>query len=208
MKRLVLFLCGLVALCGNVAAQEYPKNIVGIKAGYAPSWATSYGVRSSVRHGYVIGVSDEVLLSQKAPFYFEAGLNYIAKGYEINGFEDSSTSFNYLQLPLGVNYHFRLSERVNLKPAAGFYYAYGLGGKRVVADQTAQVFSDGSTSRHDLGFSFGVGATIDRFHLGIAYETGLLNIDKADMVYGDSSPKIGYKNLKNKSVVIKLGVNF
>lgn len=208
MKRLVLFLCGLVALCSNVAAQEYPKNIIGIRAGYAPSWATSYGVRSSVRHGYVIGVSDEVLLSQKIPFYFETGLNFIAKGYEISGYDDSRTTLNYLQLPVGINYHIRTGEHVTIEPAAGFYYAVGLGGKRKIGDDTVKVFSDGSTSRHDFGIACGLSTTIYKFHLGISYETGLLNIDKADRVYGDNSPMLGYKKLKNNSVIIKVGVNF
>ena len=36
---------------------------------------------------------------------------------------------------------------------------------------------------------------------------GLINIDKKDTVYGDSN-KIGYKKLKNKSIIISVGVNF
>lgn len=207
MKKNLLFLFGIVIACG-LSAQDHPKNIVGLRAGYAPSWATSYGVKASMQHGYMIGFSDEVLLSQKVPFYFETGLNFISKGYKVNGYDDSSTTFNYLQLPLGINYHISTGKHVSFEPAAGFYYAFGLGGKREYNGESINVFSDGSTSRHDFGFSCGLSATISNFHLGISYETGLLNIDKADKVYGDSSPLIGYKKLKNNSIIIKVGVNF
>ena len=206
-KKRLLILLGIFSLCA-VSAQEHPKNIVGVRAGYAASWATSMGVATSVKHGYMVGVSDEVLLSRKVPFYFETGLNFIAKGYRINGHDDSSTAFNYLQLPVGIDYHIRTGKHVTVEPAAGFYYALGLGGKREIGDEAVKVFSDGSTSRHDFGFSCGVSASIYRFHLGIAYETGLLNIDKSDKVYGDSSPMLGYKKLKNNCVIIKVGVNF
>ena len=207
MKKILLSLFGIAIACG-LSAQDHPKNIVGLRAGYAPSWATSYGVRASMQHGYTVGISDEVLLSQRVPFYFETGLNFITKGYKVNGYDDSSTTFNYLQLPLGINYHIRTGKDVSFEPAAGFYYAFGLGGKREYNGESTNIFSDGSTSRQDFGISCGLSATISNFHLGISYETGLLNIDKADKVYGDSSPLIGYKKLKNNSIIIKVGVNF
>ena len=207
MKKLLFTRLGVVSVC-CVAAQEHPKNIVGLRAGYAASWATTHGVATSVKSGYTIGVSEEVLLSRKVPFYFETGLNFIAKGYEINGYDDSSTTFNYLQLPVGINYHIRTGKHVTIEPAAGFYYAVGLGGKRKIGGESVKVFSDGSTSRHDLGFACGLSTTTYKFHFGISYESGLLNIDKEDMVYGDSSPMIGYKRIKNNSVIIKVGVNF
>lgn len=207
MKKLLFSLLGVFSVCA-VAAQEHPKNIVGLRAGYAPSWATTCGVSTSVKHGCVIGVSDQVLLSSTVPFYFETGLNFISKGYKINGYDNSNTTFNYLQLPLGINYHILAGKHVTIEPAAGFYYAFGLGGKREFAGEAVKVFTDGSTSRHDFGFACGVSTSIYKFYLGISYETGLVNIDRADKVYGDNSPMIGYKKLKNNSIIIKVGVNF
>lgn len=206
MKKILLSLMGLVVAC-CLSAQEHQKNIVGVRAGYAHSWATSYGVRSSAHHGYVIGVSDEVSLSQKSPFYFETGLNLIAKGYTINGYDDSSTSFNYVQLPVGINYHIK-ADKYTVEPAAGLYYAFGFGGKRKFQGDAVDVFSDGSTSRHDVGASVGLSATISKFHFGVSFERSLINIDKSDKVYGDQSPMIGYKKLKNNSIVLKVGINF
>ena len=208
MKKFLLSLFGVVAMCGAVSAQEHPKNIVGLRAGYAPSWVTSYGVATSVRHGFMVGVTDQVLLSPKVPFYFETGLNFISKGYAIRGYDNSRTSFNYLQLPIGINYHIRAGRYVTIEPAAGFYYAVGLNGSRTYNDITSNVFTDGSTSRHDFGFACGVSTSIYEFYFGISYEMGFINIDKNDKIYGDSNAMIGYKKLKNNSIIIKVGVNF
>lgn len=206
MKKLLFTIFGIVAVC-SVAAQELPKNIAGVRVGYAPSWVTSCGVASSVKHGYFIGFSDQVLLSGKLPFYFETGLNFIAKGYRIRGYDDSSTTFNYLQLPVGITYHIRTGKHVTIEPAAGIYYAIGLGGRREYNGSASKVFADGSTSRHDLGFACGLSTSVYRFHLGISYQTGILNIDKADNIY-DGSGLIGYKNIKNNGIIINIGVNF
>lgn len=207
MKKILLAMTGLIVAC-SLSAEERPKNTIGLRAGYAVSWTTTYGVKSSMKSGYSVGISDEVRLSRKLPFYFETGLHFIAKGYRINGYDDSSTTFNYLKLPVGVSYHIRAGKAVSVKPAAGLYYAVGLGGKREVSGGTTKVFSDGSTSRSDLGYAIGLGATVSRFHFGISYDAGLLNVDKADPVYGDGSPLIGYKKLKNNSLIISVGVNF
>lgn len=206
MKKILLSLTGLVVAC-SLFAQEHQKNIVGIRAGYVYSWATSYGVRSSEHHGFMIGIRDDVRLSRKSPFYFETGLDFIAKGYTINGYDDSSTSFNYLRLPVGINYHLKTG-KFTVEPAVGLYYALGLGGKREFQGESVNVFSDGSTSRHDAGASVGLCATISKFHFGVSYERSLMNIDKADKIYGDQSPMIGYKKIKNNSVVFMVGVNF
>ena len=42
MKKLLIALLGAVFATGNVTAQNYPKNIVGLRAGFNTSWVTSY----------------------------------------------------------------------------------------------------------------------------------------------------------------------
>ncbi len=195
-------------MIGIVKAQDYPKNIVGLRAGFNASWVTSEGVSSSVKPSYVVGVSDQVLLGKKLPFYFETGLNFISKGYEIKGYDNSVTTFNYLQLPVAINYHIYAGKKCTVAPSFGLYYALGVGGKRRIKDIESSVFTDGSTSRHDFGLSCGLSAAIDRFYLGISYEMGLINIDKADMVYGENSNMLGYKNIQNRNILVKAGINF
>jgi len=208
MKKLLIAFLGAVFATGSVTAQNYPKNIVGLRAGFNTSWVTSYGVSTSAKPSYMVGVSDQVLLSRALPFYFETGLNFISKGYKINGHDESTTTFNYLQIPIGINYHIYTCKSVTIEPAVGVYYAVGLGGKREFDGVKTSVFTDGSTSRHDFGFSCGISTSIHKFHFGIAYEMGLLNIDKTDLIYGADRKKVGYKQLKNKSIIIKVGINF
>ncbi|MFQ8827820.1 MAG: hypothetical protein ACLR76_10930 [Alistipes sp.] len=102
-----------------------------------------------------------------------------------------------------------LGQALAIVPGAGLYYAVGVGGKRKIGREAVSVFgSQGGFSRHDMGFSCGVDLAFSRFSLGVAYEAGLIDIDKSDTVYGDDSQMVGYKNVRNRSFLIRMGVNF
>lgn len=162
--------------------RSYPANMIGVHAGYCTSWITSYGLTSSTRPGYEVGVSDRIRLGRQFPFYLRTGLTFISKGYEVRGFDDSRTTMNYLQIPVGIDYTVALGERFALIPHAGFYYAVGVGGKRKVGAEEIPVFGEkGGFSRHDMGFSCGADITFGRFGIGVAYQIGLINIDKTDI---------------------------
>lgn len=118
--------------------RSYPANMIGVHAGYCTSWITSYGLTSSTRPGYEVGVSDRIRLGRQFPFYLRTGLTFISKGYEVRGFDDSRTTMNYLQIPVGIDYTVALGERFALIPHAGFYYAVGVGGKRKVAPRRSR----------------------------------------------------------------------
>ena len=187
----------------------FPKHVIGLHAGYCASWLASYGLSSSTRPGYEAGVTYRVGLSRRLPFYFRTGLTFVGKGYEINGFDDSRTAMNYLQIPIGIDYAVSLGRRWAVVPGAGFYYALGVGGKREIGREAVSVFgSQGGFSRHDMGFSCGVDLAFSRFSLGVAYEAGLIDIDKSDTVYGNDSRMVGYKNVRNRCFLIRTGVNF
>ena len=157
--------------------RSYPANMIGVHAGYCTSWITSYGLTSSTRPGYEVGVSDRIRLGR--------------------------------QFPLGIDYTVALGERFALIPHAGFYYAVGVGGKRKVGAEEIPVFGEkGGFSRHDMGFSCGADITFGRFGIGVAYQIGLINIDKTDTMYGNDSQMVGYKNVRNRSFIVRAGVNF
>ena len=54
--------------------RSYPANMIGVHAGYCTSWITSYGLTSSTRPGYEVGVSDRIRLGRQFPFYLRTGL--------------------------------------------------------------------------------------------------------------------------------------
>ena len=189
--------------------RSYPANIIGIHAGYCTSWITSYGLNSSTRPGYEIGITDRIRLSGHLPFYLRTGVDFISKGYEIRGFDDSRTTMNYIRIPVGLDYTLALGKCFALVPSAGLYYAVGIGGKRKIGEEKISIFGkDGGFSRHDMGFSCGVDAVFGRFVLGADYQIGFVNIDKTDTMYGDDNHKVGYKNVKNRCFVVRMGVNF
>lgn len=207
-KTLFVILATWIINAVGVHAQDLPKNVLGLRASYASSWVTSYGVTTSARHGYMFGVIDQIRLTRSLPFYLETGLSFVSKGYEINGFDDSQTSLNYLRIPLGVTYRIALGKSVTIQPNVGLYYSYGISGKLHHDSGTYDVFSDGVMSRSDFGYNLGAGITYCNFYLGIIYETGLTDIAKHDIIYPEYSDMLGYRNLKNKSIIISLGYNF
>lgn len=189
--------------------RSYPANTVGVHAGYCTSWITSYGLTSSAKPSYEIGVTDRVRLSRQLPFYLRTGVSFINKGYEVNGFDDSRTTMNYIQIPVGIDYTVALGKHFAFIPFAGLYYAVGIGGKREVEDEKISIFKkEGGFSRHDMGVSCGVDAAFGRFIIGADYHTGLIDIDKTDTMYGEDNHKVGYKHVRNHCFIVRMGINF
>ena len=189
--------------------RSYPANTVGVHSGYCTSWITSYGLTSSAKPGYEIGVTDRVRLSRQLPFYLRTGVSFINKGYEVNGFDDSRTTMNYIQIPVGIDYTVALGKHFAFIPFAGLYYAVGIGGKREVEDEKISIFKkEGGFSRHDMGVSCGVDAAFGRFIIGADYHTGLIDIDKTDTMYGEDNHKVGYKHVRNHCFIVRMGINF
>lgn len=207
MKKIILAIC-LSAMPFVASAREYAKNIVSVEAGYNTAWMTSYGVRSSVVPSFMAGVTDQILLSDQIPFYFETGLLFQGKGYAIKGYEESMTRTYHLQIPVNVNYHISLTDLVSLEPGLGLYYSVGVGGKLSYAGDQIRIFKDGHMSRHDFGWTCGVNCGVSRYYVGLAYEMGFLEVDKTDPVYGAESGKLGYRNLRNYVFSVRVGVNF
>lgn len=205
-RKTILSLILSSASC--IAMAEAPKNCIGIRASFQPSWATSYGVKTSVRSGYMIGVIDQISLSRRLPFYLETGLSFTSKGYKIQGFDNSSTTINYLRIPLAALYRIPIGEHISIQPSAGVYYAYGLWGRLHYQDNSINVFSEKSISKNDFGYNLGVALTIDNFYIGVQYENGLIDIAKNDLIYPSQVSMLGYRSLKNYSFAITLGYTF
>ena len=206
-KKLTLFALTLMLVTG-LSAQDYKGNIFGVKAGYVSSWATSYGVASSSIPTGMLGINDQIMLSYYYPFYLDLGLEFTGKGYAISGYEPSKTSLWYAQIPVSINYHIVMDRDMTIVPSFGGYYAFGVMGFRRYDNHMSNVFSDGSTMRHDAGIGCGIAFVFQHVSLGINYSKGLLNIDREDLVYGNDNTKLGYKKLRNNYISATIGYNF
>lgn len=215
-------LAATFALLGmaSVSAQEsteatggFKKNIVTVKAGMAVSKTLSRGLNTSNVLGYHVGVSDQISVSKKFPLYVETGLFAAMKGYEISGYDESETKMHYLEMPVLVNYHIGKQGGFEVIPSAGVYLGCGLAGKlkyNIDLDtyKEIDVFKDKTIKRFDFGTQMGVDLVFRKIQVGFAYDLGLIEIDKTDPIYGNVEEKLGYKNLKNRSAIFRLGINF
>lgn len=168
MKK-VLLIVAAILLANAVSAQNYEKNILGVRAGLnLSSYSISAGgasISTDSRASFHVAVTDQILLCNKLPFYLETGLAFSSRGGKVDG-----VSFrpSYLQIPVLVNYHFNIKDIVTIQPFAGLYYGLGIGGKVKVGDEKGDIFGDeGGLKRSDLGVRLGAGVVWKRIYFGL-----------------------------------------
>lgn len=195
------------------------KNVLGIRFGGCTSKATSYGVSSAHMYGFTCGVVDQIWFGEKAVFS-EIGLFCNEKGYSLKNFEPSQTKLCYLEIP-GLMCYRQGRESLNVTYKAGGYVACAVHAqlKTKVSDSPAAIdlfkseqkidlLKEGAIKRFDAGVKFGLDFVVRKVQIGFTYDLGLYKIDKKDIIYGDDSIELGYKQLKNRSFQILAGFNF
>ncbi len=203
MKKLIFSLFGFTVLF-QAAAQNYEKNISGIRVGMNVSTLIErYDVGSYTtgsRTSFHAGISDQILLTSDLPLYLETGLYITQKGGRNDNLKFSPL---YLQIPLLINYHIFVGNRLSIDPFAGVYYALGVGGKIKYSSELYEEYEEdyfgrgGMAKRSDLGLRFGVGLSWRDAYLGLGYELGLMDTRKA-----------GMDKLKNGCFTLTVGYNF
>lgn len=199
MKKILIFVL-YAATVLPAAAQKYKANIFGIRGGLNASMLTTnlgnglYSYRRA-KLGWIAGVSDQILLSRRTPFYLETGLYLSNKG---GGYRyiDAATSrtvnimygATYLQVPLKINYHFWTGD-ITLEPYFGFHYSHGLWGRVVqkttggnidMKKETTDLYSNRIFRRPDVGIMLGLGGTWNDLYFGLGWEAGFLNLSLAE----------------------------
>lgn len=100
MKKVLLIMAAIL-LANAVSAQNYEKNILGVRAGLnLSSYSISAGgasISTDSRASFHVAVTDQILLCNKLPFYLETGLAFSSRGGKVDG-----VSFrpSYLQIPV------------------------------------------------------------------------------------------------------------
>lgn len=198
MKKFVLTLATLL-VAGSALAQEYPKNILGIRAGMNVSnlrlRLDNFSESADSRVSFHAGVSDQILLVANLPLYLETGLYVTQKGANIEGLKANPL---YIQIPLLINYQIHLRDRWSIDPFAGIYYAVGVCGRIKGASEKADYFgAEGVADRSDFGLRLGVGVRYGHGYLGLGYEIGLLN-----------TCRVSSLKLRNSCFTLTLGYTF
>lgn len=141
---------------------------------------------SDFKAGLNVGVAAGVLLTNRAPLYFETGLYYTEKGGK-QKYEGSKFTYNldYLELPLLLKYKYYLSHDVSIDPFVGGYLACGVAGKIKNFQERAAYGSfdsdyDDNFKRFDGGIKLGCSVSFQMLYFGVSYDIGLANVGKDD----------------------------
>lgn len=193
MKKLLLVLVGIAMTAGSIMAQDYEKNIYGVRAGLnLPN--ISMGGFVSTKAGFHVSGVYQRLLTKSIPLYLETGLSFSEKGYKF--YNEYNVTSMYLQMPVMVNYKFNIKDIVTLYPSVGLYYGIGIGGKYKFDDEDMFDYdedmfdyddeyedtkpntfgSDGFLKRSDFGMRFCATAEWNRISFGLGYELGFINV--------------------------------
>jgi Outer membrane protein beta-barrel domain len=119
---------------------------------------------------------------------FSGGIEYVLKRSSDGG---STTSLNYLQIPVYALYYYKLQGAGSVFGGLGPYLAYGFAGSVSAGNQSISAFSDNNGfKRFDAGLGLTVGYKMPQsFSFSLGYDIGLANIQKN--AFGDKAQNRG-----------------
>ena len=138
MRKLMALL--LIGISFSAFGQKFT---AGVQAGYVSASYLAGGdqyINASAISAYEFGATGSFHL--KDHLYLESGLRWIQKGsvktktiIAVNG-GSTSIKINYLELPLNLDYKFKLNKNVKGFVGAGIYFAAGMSGKETGQEVT------------------------------------------------------------------------
>lgn len=222
MKKLVLALMGIAVMAGSAMAQNYEKNIYGVRAGLNVANLSMDGLPTSSKVGFHVAGVYQRLLTSSMPLYLETGLQVSQKGCKLDFGESVKFNAMYLEIPVMVNYRFNIKDAVTLYPSVGFYYAFGIGGKTkyegvdydtdTTVSEKMNTFDEYGLKRSDLGMRVSATAEWKKFAFSLGYEFGFMNVsqNKPGVTFGEDeecfitiSPKV-----KTSNFFVSVGYKF
>ena len=216
MKKVLLIMAAIL-LANAVSAQNYEKNILGVRAGLnLSSYSISAGgasISTDSRASFHVAVTDQILLHRSLPLYLETGIGFSSRGgraaAEIYGdiYNMTMRPF-YMQVPLLVNYHFHIRDLLTIQPFAGIYGGVGIRGAMKTEYGNEDMFSaPGFLSRMDFGVRAGAGFVIRRIYLGISYDIGCRDLFRGGEFFGYAlQPESA--EIRNNCLTVNIGYNF
>lgn len=216
MKKLFFALVGVAMVASSTVAQNYEKNIYGVRAGMNVANVSIEGLSSNSRIGFHAAGVYQRLLMESNPLYLETGLQISQKGFKLELFEEKRVMNSlYVEIPVMINYKFNIKDIITLYPSAGFYYALAVAGKNKselegVEEKLDLYGNNGSLKRSDFGIRFSATAEWKRFVFSLGYEFGIINVCK-DSVWGyvdDVEFEIAPMKVKTGNFFLSVGYNF
>ena len=206
-------------MAGSATAQDYEKNIYGVRAGLNVANISVDGYSPNSKVGFNVSGVYQRLLTSSMPFYLETGLSFSQKGCKVGSeVGDIKVNSMYLQIPVMVNYKFNIKDVVTLYPSVGFYYGMGLGGKIKGEGYKVDTFGkEGALKRSDFGMRISGTVEWKKFSFGLGYEFGFINVgnnvnlgdvDFDDEDMGFDGEDYATPKVKTGNFFISIGYNF
>lgn len=196
---LSLLTIGMVSVNAQENVQEIAQGIRwGVKGGLNVSNVTD--LDADYRAGFNVGVMGQYMISPALGV--EAGLFYSMQGYKKDilavqkELVSKTMTASYLKLPIQAIYKFNVGQNLYLYPAAGLYFAYGMGGSSTDrVDAAGVVRKDGyfdDAQRFDMGLALGLNVQFERYIIGIGYDYGFLKVIHSGSHNSNVMVNVGY----------------
>ena len=198
MNRLRIFLIMCLLITGLVGTHAQIN--WGVKAGLNVSNVTDFD--TDYRAGFNGGIVGQYMFGDALGL--ETGLYYSMQGYKMEIFSiqgkkesDETVTASYLKLPVQAIYKFKVGQNLYLYPAAGLYFAYGIGGSDMnIVDYQGNKIEDSDyfdfAKRFDMGLAVGANLQFEKFLIGVGYDYGLLKVFKKDTHNSNVMVNVGY----------------
>lgn len=213
MKTIIILCLISLASISNLSAQNNEAWTFGVEAGinYSNSSEDTDPLKKECPILPKIGITVDYKLSTN--FGMQGGIVYAQKGLKSKGKTEqinASVELNQhvIQVPMLVTYQNNFSDKFLVGIGSGAYWAYGIGGKTKaygtvggqLVDKNLNTF-DSILKKNDIGLNFKVFTEYNHYMLNIAYEYGLINIGKSN-VMGNNL------DYENRVVSVTLGYQF
>ena len=200
-NKIYIILISISLLPTTLTAQNFSKWTVGVELGmnYSDSSEDTAPLKKERPVLPRIGVTLDYNFFNN--LYIQSGIAYSMKGLKSSGETEhlkASVKLHQqvIQIPVLLNYKFS-HNKFKIGPGAGMYYAYGIGGKTKAVGQVNGKDIDiekntfGNILAHqDFGLKFKLYFQFEQYMLNLAYEHGLLNIGKSNVL----GAPLDYKN--------------
>jgi len=151
-----------------------------------------------------LGMNSYLPFSQKTPFYFMIGMNFMY-GHTQSDARIPTSYYTLLRLPLSLMYSCEVNKNISIEPYAGLNFSYFLTGdskqegRYIVTQSSVSWFPH--AKRFNQGYQFGVNVDLNQLVLGVEYEHDLSVFDSDN----EEGQKVDYKW---HAVTFKLGFRF
>lgn len=201
--------CVLAVLLALVSTVTFAQVSWNVKGGLnLSSYMGKNSDNSEIKLGGRVGLGmeyaiNEMVSLQPSLYYTTKGVKYSesASAFGLTANADLKCTQMYLEVPIDLQFRFKLADDMNLIMAAGPYIACGVGGKTKLSGDIAgykgkkdwDTFGDDGLRRFDAGANLELGMEFDPVIVGVSSQLGFCNVVESGPKNMNIGFFVGYK---------------